>query len=120
MGARMVLALLLAVAAAHAEEDEAPRRHFQQGVTLFKYGDYKGALAEFQASHQAHPAAAILYNIALTERALFRYVDAITHFRQYLADEPEVESARRHEVERFIAELEGLLTDLKVLVVPDD
>ncbi len=120
MGLRMGLALLLAVTAARADEDEAPKRHFQQGVTLFKYGDYKGALVEFEASYQAHPAAAILYNIALTERALFRYHDAIAHFRQYLADEPGVEAARRHEVERSIADLEALLTDLTVVVVPDD
>jgi hypothetical protein len=90
---------------------ESAKRHFERGVSLYQDGDYNGALAEFQAAYQAHAAPTILYNIALTQKALFLYDDATTHFRRYLAEAWEVPPDRRDEVEHLIAEMDALMAD---------
>ena len=65
--------------------DDEARRHFEQGVALFRDHDYDAALAEFQRSNQLTPLPIVRYNIALSEKALGRFAEAIDDFRAYQA-----------------------------------
>ena len=58
------------------EITEAARSHFKTGVKLYQDGDYTGALAEFQAAYDFKPGPGSLQNIALCQKALFRYAEA--------------------------------------------
>src|SRR6185503_20787563 len=69
---------------------EEAKRHFEQGVALFNDGNYSAALAEFEAAYKTRPAPAVLYNIGLTQKALFRYPEAIDSLTRYLAALPEL------------------------------
>lgn len=95
----------------------AARRHFEQAVALYNDGDYNTALAEFQASYQANPLPAVLYNLGLTQKALFRYAEAIDTLRSYLSQaQPRAE--RRAEVERLLGEMEALLAPVTLVLDP--
>jgi hypothetical protein len=98
---------------------DAARGRFRQGVALFNEGDFNGALAEFEGAYRLEPLPSILYNVALTEKALFRYTDSITHFERYLAEARAVEPERRAEVEDLIAKMRALLGELRLTIVPD-
>jgi hypothetical protein len=123
-----VLALVLVAAAARAQPRppenpavaEEAKRHFTQAVALYNDGNYNGALAEFEASYQLRPTVpAVLYNIGLTQKALFRYSEAIASLRRYLAEEPRVPPERRAQVEQIVAEMKALLADVTFTVAPD-
>ena len=44
---------------------------------VYNDGDYNTALSEFEAAYKAHPSPGVLYNVGLTQKALFRYPEAI-------------------------------------------
>ena len=58
---------------------ERARQHFDRGVALYEAGDSGGALVEFEAAWSEFPTTPTLFNLANTERALFRYADAAGH-----------------------------------------
>jgi len=117
-----ILTVFLAVSADLAEAEEQQDRArvlFVRGAELFAAEDYEAALESFQESHRLNPVDSALYNIAMCQRALFRYVESRETFRQYLAAGGEaIDETRRHEVQRSILELEELLGELRLRVVP--
>ena len=123
MRANIIGAALLGLLAPAAAEEPAPllvdeaRRHFQQGVALYQRGDYHAALAEFSASYDREPAAPILFNIGLTQRALFRYLEAIDSLSRYLAAE-KATGPKQRDATRMVAEMRALLGPLTVVVTP--
>ncbi len=84
--AAFALTLLIALSgrSALADDDDEGKRHFRAGVALYQGGNYNGALAEFQASQQLRPTASALQNVALCQKALFRYVEAIETLEKLL------------------------------------
>jgi hypothetical protein len=111
-------ALLLFAASAQAttSTDEAAVR-FENGVRSFQHQDYSRALVEFEAAYQLVPRPAVLYNIALTERRLLHYGEAVRAFRRYLADGGgAIPPERRASVERELADIEALVTRVLVRV----
>src|SRR5262245_20858632 len=54
------------------------KRHMSIGVKLFQDQNYEAAIVEFDAAYRAKPKASPLVNIALCQKALFRYPKAIT------------------------------------------
>jgi hypothetical protein len=98
---------------------EAARVHFQQGVVLFNEADYVTALAEFTASYAALPQAFVLYNIALTQKALFRYGEAVETLQQYLTAETNIAPEQRTEAEQILREMRALLADVSIVGPPD-
>src|SRR5690606_7503881 len=54
----------------------AARRHFENGVRLYQDANYSAALIEFEAANELKPGSASLQNIALCQKALFRYAAA--------------------------------------------
>jgi hypothetical protein len=101
-----------------AEAIEAAKIHFQQGVALFNDGNFNGALAEFQAAYDLRPSPGLLYNIGLTQKALFRYADAVATCERYLAEETKLTPERRAEVTQLIREMNALLADVTLTVEP--
>src|SRR5437016_7333581 len=63
---------------------EEARQHFQKGIALYNDGNFEGALAEFETANGLRASTGVLYNIGLTQKALFRYKDAIDCFQRYL------------------------------------
>src|SRR4051812_43425669 len=61
------------------------RRHFKIGIRLYQDTNYLGALAEFEAAYTAKPGAGSLQNVALCQKALFRYREAAATLEQLLS-----------------------------------
>jgi PEGA domain len=100
---------------------EEARRHFEQAVALYEEGNFTGALAEFQAAYATAPAATILFNIGLTEKALYRYPEAIKTLERYLGDaaaEKTLKPARKTQVTQLIGEMRGLLAPVTFALTP--
>ena len=120
--------------AAHAQPAPAPapakpgaadpnadvaRRHFKQGVKLYQDANYAGALAEFEAAYAAKPGPGSLQNIALCQKALYRYGEAADALTRLL----DVHATELNENERTAAklardELETLVGSLRIQVTP--
>ena len=100
------------------------RLHFQQGVALFKEQNYDAALAEFLGAYGISGEPVVLYNMALTFKALFRYSEAMDILERYLAESAghghPVARERRAEVESIIAEMRSLLADVTIMLTPAD
>ncbi len=100
------------------------RLHFQQGVALFKEQNYDAALAEFLGAYGISGEPVVLYNMALTFKALFRYSEAMDTLERYLAESAghghPVARERRAEVESIIAEMRSLLADVTIVLTPAD
>jgi len=94
------------------------KRHFDQAVALFNDGDFGGALAEFEASYKIHASAGVLYNIGLTQKALYRYDEALASLRKYLVDAQKVPKDKRAEVTQLISEIQALLATVTFAVTP--
>jgi hypothetical protein len=92
--------------------------HFQQGVALFNDGNFNAALAEFEQTYRLRKSPGVLYNIGLTQKALFRYADAIESLQRYVAETPNMPPERKAEVEQLTSEMRALLADVTVNVEP--
>jgi hypothetical protein len=101
------------------EKLEQAKRHFQQGVALYNDGNFSAALAEFEATYEAHPTAGVLYNIGLTQKSLFRYGESIQTLERYLKEAGSLPPERTREVEQLVAEMKALLADVTLSGLPD-
>jgi PEGA domain len=100
---------------------EQARLHFEQGVALYKEANYAAALAEFEAANKASPAPAVLYNIGLSYKGLFRYPESIAALNRYLDEgqsDPRLTAERRTEIEQSIAEMRSLLAPVTFALEP--
>jgi hypothetical protein len=71
---------------ARADDVEAARKDFAEGVRLYQRGDYEGARRLFKKADTEHHAAPILYNLARTEERLFRAQAAIDAYEAYVGE----------------------------------
>ncbi len=87
-GSALALALVAALAAspAFAEDLEAARQHFSEGVRRFSEGDFEGARRLFLQAEGEHHAPAILYNLARSEERLGHPQAAVDAYERYLAE----------------------------------
>src|SRR5262249_31106216 len=73
------------------------------------------ALREFQTAYDLSPNWRILYNIGQTSRATRDYAGSLRAFERYLSEGgKEVPKARRAEVEKEVASLNGLVARIDV------
>ena len=125
------LALLRAAAAALASgtlaalpsaafaQPDPYKQHMENGVKLFQDKNYQAALVEFEAAYKVRPKARPLFNVALCQKALFRYPRAIAALELALArhrdtmDQGDEGSARR-----AIEEMRALLARITVQLTP--
>src|SRR4051812_7106673 len=104
-----------------AEATAEARRHFKLGIKLYQDTNYPGALAEFEAAYAAKPGPSSLQNVALCQKALFRYREAAASLEQLLqAHGTELSEGERKAVTDAIVELHGLVGSIVVNVEPSD
>ena len=95
------------------------RRHFQSGIKLYRDANYSGALAEFEAAYRDKPGPGSLQNVALSQKALFRYAEASQTLGLLLArHQSELGEREQAAVREAIAELESLVGTLRLEVAP--
>jgi Tetratricopeptide repeat/PEGA domain len=119
------LMVLLTASAAHAQPPTAPatsapsdgqeeaRTRFSRGLDLYKDGDYKLALIEFQRAYdissdgpEGHKNYRVLYNIGQVNLQLNNYARSLSALEQYLAEgKDQIPGPRRTQVETDIAQL---------------
>ena len=71
---------------ARADDVEAARRDFAEGVRLYQRGDYEGARRLFKKADSEHHAPSIVYNLAVAEERALRPQAAIDTYEAYLAE----------------------------------
>lgn len=107
--------------ASSAEATADARRHFKLGIKLYQDTNYPGALAEFEAAYAAKPGPSSLQNVALCQKALFRYREAAATLEQLLkAHGSELSEGETKAVTDAISELHGLVGSIIVNVEPSD
>lgn len=115
------LACVLALTASRAAraQGDAYKRHMDVGVRLFTIKDYAAAAAEFQAAYDARPSANPLVNIALCDKELFHYPEAIAALITALAKHGDtMDPADKAAAEQAIKEMRALLGTVTVTVQP--
>jgi hypothetical protein len=104
-----------------SEATAEARRHFKIGIRLYQDTNYLGALAEFEAAYAAKPGPGSLQNVALSQKALFRYREAASTLEQLLSRHAaELSDGEQKAVRDAITELSGLVGSIIVDVEPSD
>jgi hypothetical protein len=120
-----VIAVVLVMAAPSVARADQPTPQqlaeadgrYQRGVKLFRAGDYKGALAELEAAYEITNAYEVLFNIAVTQKKLFRWGDAVRTFERYLRVGGEkIDAKERAAVEKELAEIRKTVAEVRVVV----
>src|SRR6185369_5197796 len=107
--------------ASSAEATADARRHFKLGIKLYQDTNYPGALAEFEAAYAAKPGPSSLQNVALCQKALFRYREAAATLEELLrAHGAELSEGETKAVSEAITELHGLVGSIVVNVEPSE
>lgn len=102
-------------------QTEKARVHFQNGVKLFQDGNFPGALAEFEASYRLKPGPGALKNIALCQKALFRYSEAVDTLNRVLSvHQKELTAEDKTAIDSAIAELSSLVGSIVIKITPQD
>jgi tetratricopeptide (TPR) repeat protein len=101
-------------------------RHLRRGDRLAERGSierafkrFEAALAEYEAAHEAYPDPQIYFPIAQAEQRLGRFVDALAHYQQLLAEPDALSAELRTQVEGHVAEVKKNLARLVLEVEPD-
>ncbi len=104
------VALLFAGADAHAESKAAAVARasswFKTGVERARANDFEAARTSFAAAYAIVPSTDILWNLAVAERRSGRPIEALAHFKAYLA-EKNARPDRKPQAEEWIKELES-------------
>ncbi|MET0594048.1 MAG: hypothetical protein ABW133_15215 [Polyangiaceae bacterium] len=117
----MLAAIAFSASPLRAQPTDDAKRHFTNGVHLFEDRNFAGALVEFEASFQKNPTAVALQNIAVCQKGLFRYADAIATLERMLRDfGPQLSPDDKKAAEDAIRDMNALLGTIVVKVTPPD
>ena len=94
---------------------ERVQQHFDRGATLYKQGDYEGAIHEFEAGNALIPNAIFLYNISLAEAKLGRHREALAR-----AEEAQEMGLPDEDANQNAARIAALRTSLEAQDVAQD
>lgn len=120
------LMLIMTVSLPVLAQDEA-KNLFKEGIEAFHAGDYPTALESFEASYAIRPMPKILFNMAMCQKAMYRYSDALETFEKFIqtanlpADSPmhrEVDS-ERSELLSKVGRITVISTPLRAQVLID-
>ena len=117
-----ITAILLAALPrlAAADDHEIAKAKFQEGMALIKEENYPAALAAFEESYKLVPKPGLLYNIAMCQKALFRYVESIASFKRYLsAMGANIKPEMRLTVDQAISDMQKLVGTVLIDGAPD-
>jgi hypothetical protein len=114
----LTAAALLAASPARADEPADPyAQHLASAARLVEEENHAAARAEFEAAYRAQPKPGALLGMALCDKALFRYPQAMATLERVLAD-PALDAAERRTAEEALAEMKALLGFVQVVLVP--
>ncbi len=97
------------------------RKQFEIGMNRIAEEDYHGALEAFEEAHRIRPKPHVLYNIAMCQKALFLYTQALETFEHYLqraGDTPTPDL--RQPAAKAISQIEQLVGRLRIEAIPED
>ncbi len=113
----IALAAAAPASAQNGPRVEEGRAHFARGVELFREGDFRAALIQFQHAYDAAPNYRILYNVAQAALELRDYPLALHSFERYLSDGgSQIAASRRTDVETEIRRLRTRVSRLTIAV----
>jgi len=92
---------------------------FEQGVALSDEGKWTDSLAAFQQSDALVASPTVRYNIAMTLRALGRYVEARSELQRILGSRP-LKPALKKDAEALLAEVRAKIVTVSLTVSPAD
>ncbi|MSP93588.1 MAG: hypothetical protein EXR79_17650, partial [Myxococcales bacterium] len=108
LGVVLVACVVLVATTAGADDVRlTAQRHFAAGDKLFRAGDYRGAIAEFEAADALLPSPILAFDLALCHEQLGEQERAVLRYRDYLARSPM--APNRADVEQRVARLDAAL-----------
>ncbi len=111
LGVVLVACVVLVATTAGADDVRlTAQRHFAAGDKLFRAGDYRGAIAEFEAADALLPSPILAFDLALCHEQLGEQERAVLRYRDYLARSPM--APNRADVEQRVARLDAALAAL--------
>lgn len=105
--ASLLLLLLTSLPAPVRGEPDRFTAHYQRAANLYTSQRYREALRELEAAYALQPFPRLLYNLGQVHRKLHQPQQALSYYELYLRTEPDLQPARRSEVEAYIAQLGG-------------
>ena len=115
------LCFVTQVSAQPALDEEEGKRRFKLGVRLFQEQDITGALTAFEEAYRLNPTPNALLNVALCQRALKRYPEAIQTLNKLLKEHlASVTENDRRAAEIAVSELRPLVAEPVFVVTPPD
>lgn len=115
---RLLIALWLVTMSAWGQR---PEEHFSLGVRLYQTKNFSGALAEFEEAYRLRPTPSSLQNIALCQRALFRYTEAIDTLERMLREHAgAVEAEDERAAHEAIQEMQPMVATVVIYMEPPD
>jgi Tetratricopeptide repeat/PEGA domain len=104
-------------ATAETGDVERARKHFGQGLKLYKDGDFDAALVQFERAYAEKPNFKVLYNIAQCYFELHQYVEARDTLTRYLKEGAgQLDSERQIRVESDVTDLQRRIAHLTLTV----
>lgn len=100
-------AFLALAGAAHADDVQAAREHFDKGTRLYDLGQYADAAKEYEAAYKAKDDPALLFNCGQAYRGAGEPEKAVGFFKSFLRRMPD--APNRAEVEARILELQRVI-----------
>ncbi len=102
-----------------SDDETKGKERASQGIEYIKQENYPAALDAFQEAHRLYPKPALLYNIAMCQKALYRYVEAIATFKRFLEEGGGmIKPDMRRDAEAAIAQLKPLVGRLRIADAP--
>jgi hypothetical protein len=127
----LILAVLLVAVSARAERGAAPVKPLAQsltgeaktlylaGVSQYRKKEYAAALAQFRAAHNAEADPRLLWNMAVCEKNLSRFVQARALAEEYLSEaKASLTDSERDEASRFATSLRSYIARVSVRTTP--
>ncbi len=96
--------------------DEA-RTVFDEGVHFMEDGRFAEAVDRFERARSLRETPAVIFNLAIAQRGLGRYVDAAAGLQRYLTVAGDrLDAQRRTEIQTLLADLRGAIVHARVRV----
>jgi hypothetical protein len=96
----------------------AAKKHYFEGDTKYKAGDFAGALAEFKAANEIKGTPQAERYIGMCEDALRHYPAAVEWYDKFLAHVPEKLAPQGDEIKKREAEIKAMPAKIKVDSTP--
>jgi hypothetical protein len=121
LGKRLALAATVAAissllcSAVLADSKSDAKKHFDNGTQMMELEDFSGAAGEFQASLALYRTSSALFNLAMCQKAMHRYPEALDNFRALLSEfGPKLTADTRKEVGDNIATLSKIIAEVEI------